>query len=128
MDLNSLRRKARYIAKARLVETGLTIYREEIKAEIPFNVSGIKEYINQPFKHYTRKIELLLEGIEEALRQATYIGFTTFQTHPKDHVIGYHYFEIEMEGEKVYFNIQLTVQHKLYLYALTETIDWDKLQ
>lgn len=125
MDLNLLRRTARNRVKVDLVMKGVGIFREEIGAEIRFNMAGIKECINQPFNPYRDKLLLLLDGLEEALANAVYIGFTTYQTHPKEHVAGYHYFETAIGGKTAYFNIQVTVQNRCFLYSITETLHWD---
>ncbi|MDR6807168.1 hypothetical protein J2Y45_004498 [Dyadobacter sp. BE34] len=128
MDFKTLRRLAKERAKEKLVVTNTGIYREELDAEIKFNMAGIKECINQPFSPYLDKINLIMDGLEEALATATYIGFTTYQTHPKEHVLGYHYLETEIGGSTAYFNIQVTVQKQHFLYSITETLHWDPLE
>ncbi|GGH44659.1 hypothetical protein GCM10007423_43020 [Dyadobacter endophyticus] len=85
MDLNHLRRVARKRVKEDLVAKNVGIFRDEFGAEIKFNMSGIKECINQLFNSYPDKLQLLMEGLEEALASAVYLGFT----HPKEHVAGY---------------------------------------
>ncbi|QRR03809.1 LPD3 domain-containing protein [Dyadobacter sandarakinus] len=128
MDLNLLRRVARERVKVDLVATEIGIYRKELDAEIKFNMSGVKECINQPFDPYPDKILLLIEGLEDALRGARYVGFTSHQNHPKQHVIGYHFFETEIGGKTAYFNIQFTVQNRYFLYSITESIRWETLE
>ncbi|RRA99478.1 LPD3 domain-containing protein [Larkinella rosea] len=121
-DLNQARKIAKAKAVERLVKTRLTIYREEIDAEIRFNVKGIKECINQPFSNYIAKIDLVRDNIEEALKTAKYVGFTDKQTHPKAHILGYHFFETTIAGETAYFNVQVTIQNELYLYSVTQEV------
>ncbi|SEJ09988.1 hypothetical protein SAMN05216327_10662 [Dyadobacter sp. SG02] len=128
MDLKTLRRLAKERTRLDLVVQGVGIYRKELDAEIRFNMAGMKECINQPFNPYADKINLLISGLEEALACATYLGFTTFQTHPKPHVLGYHYFKTEIGGKTAYFNIQMTVQKQHFLYSITETLHWDQLE
>jgi len=128
MDLGDLRKEAKERVKKELIEPGVTIYREELKGGIGFNVAGIKEAINQPFDQYFQKILLIHKGLEDSLRSAKYIGYTSHQTHHKAHVLGYHYFETEIGGVTAYFNIQYTVQKKFFLYSITETIRFDKLE
>jgi hypothetical protein len=109
MDLNALRRLAKERVKTDLVATGEGIYRQELEGEIRFNMAGVKECINQPFNPYQDKIFLLILGLEDSLKKATYIGFTSNQNHRKQHVIGYHFFETKIGGKIAYFNIQMTV-------------------
>ncbi|WP_353717980.1 hypothetical protein [Dyadobacter sp. 676] len=59
-----------------LVAKGIGVYRKELDAEIRSNMVGAKECINQPFSPYLDKINLLINGLEEALDSATYLGFT----------------------------------------------------
>ena len=128
MHLNLLRKEAKERVKIELIEKGIGIYRNELNAEIKFNISGIKECINQPFNRYQDKVELIIFGLEKALIEAEYMGYTEYQTHPKEHVVGYHYFKTEIGGTTAYFNVQLTIQKKFFLYSITESINLDSLQ
>jgi hypothetical protein len=128
MDLNLLRKKAKERIKIELVGGGIGIYREELKAEIRFNISGMKECINQPFNPYQDKILLLISGLENSLKEATYVGYTSNQNHRKQHVVGYHFFETQIGGKTAYFNIQMTVQNQFFLYSITESIRWETLE
>jgi hypothetical protein len=125
MDLNLLRRIAKERLREDLVAKGVGIYRKELGAEIRFSMVGVKECINQPFCLYVDKINLLIDGLEEALANALHLGFTDYQTHPKSHVLGYHYFETQIGGETAYFNIQVTVQKQYFLYSITEKLHWE---
>jgi len=128
MDLHSLRRSAKERLKTDLVAKGAAVYRQELGAEIRFNMAGVKECINQPFNPYQDKILLLIQGLEDSLRKATYVGFTSNQNHQKQHVIGYHFFETQIRGKTAYFNIQMTVQNQFFLYSITESIRWETLE
>ena len=128
MDLNFLRRMARDRVKRDLVAENVGIYRAELDADIKFNMVGIKECINQPFHLYQDKILLLIEGLEDSLKEATYVGFTSNQNHRKQHVVGYHFFETQIGGKIAYFNVQMTVQNQFFLYSITESIRWETLE
>jgi hypothetical protein len=84
----------------------------------------MKECINQPFNPYQDKILLLIEGLENSLKEAAYVGFTSNQNHRKQHVVGYHFFKTQIGGKTAYFNIQMTVQNQFFLYSITESIRW----
>ncbi|MCF0049823.1 hypothetical protein LXM25_07540 [Dyadobacter sp. LJ53] len=128
MDLNFLRRMARDRVRVDLVAKNVGIYRAELNAEIRFSMAGVKECINQPFNPYQDKILLLIQGLEDSLKGATYVGFTSNQNHRKQHVIGYHFFETQIGGKIAYFNIQMTVQNQFFLYSITESIRWETLE
>lgn len=124
MNLNQLRKEVLEKAKNEIIKKRVTVFREELQANIEFNISGIKECINQPCSHnvFMAKMELISDRLEEALIMAQYIGYTDHQTHPKEHVLGYHYFETQHRNIVLYFNVQLTVQKKLILYSITEKV------
>ena len=128
MDLNNLRRLAKERVKNDLVTKGIGIYRQELGGEIRFNMAGLKECINQPFDPYQEKILLLIDGLEQALIEAVYVGFTSNQNHRRQHVVGYHFFETQIGRRAAYFNIQLTVQDQYFLYSITESIRWETLE
>ncbi|PSL26199.1 LPD3 domain-containing protein [Dyadobacter jiangsuensis] len=128
MDLNLLRRMAKDRVRLDLVTKNVGIFRTELGGEIEFNMAGVKECINQPFNPYRDKILLLIDGLEEALGSAAYVGFTSQQNHPRPHVVGYHFFETQIGGKTAYFNIQLTVQNRYFLYSITESIRWETLE
>lgn len=128
MDLHSLRRSAKECLKVNLVMKGAGVYRQELRAEIRFNMTGVKECINQPFNPYQDKILLLIQGLEGSLKEAIYVGFTSNQNHRKQHVIGYHFFETKIGGKTAYFNVQMTVQNQFFLYPTTESIRWETLE
>ena len=58
MHLNLLRKEAKERVKIELIEKGIGIYRNELNAEIKFNISGIKECINQPLTVIRIKLNL----------------------------------------------------------------------
>lgn len=123
MDLRTLRRSTLEKVKHELIKKGVVVYRRELKDYIQFNVSGLKECINQPCSNevFFDKIELISDRLVIALKTAEYMGYTEYQTHPKEHVVGYHYLKTKVQGDiPLYFNIQHTVQGKLVLYSITE--------
>ena len=63
---------------------------------ITLSVGGIKEWVNQPHKHYIKKNELLL-SIDEVIRSAHYIG-SGKDKHNKS--ITMHLFETQINNEK----------------------------
>lgn len=122
MDLGQLRKTILEKVKNEIINQKISVYRNELQASIEFNISGIKECINQPCSAHVfpAKLSLIADSLIEALTTAEYIGYTTYQTHPKEHVLGYHYFKTQLGGVTLYFNVQLTVQKKLILYSITE--------
>lgn len=127
MDLAEYRRKTLIELKESIIKKGIKVYREELKDYIEFTGKGIQECLHQPIYNnpelYLEKMKLIERKLEESLRTAIYLGFTEHQTHPKPHILGYHYFETKTEsGASLYFNVQLTIQRKLVLYSITQSI------
>jgi hypothetical protein len=127
MDLTEYRKKILIELKETVVRKGVTVYRDEIKGHIEFTGKGIQECINQPIYNdtnlYLEKMELLERNLRSSLEEAEYVGFSEYQTHPKPHILGYHYFRTKTKsGSSLYFNVQLTVQKKLVLYSITQII------
>ena len=65
------RKEIKEIAKALLV--GQVLSHPYFPHDIYINVSGIKEWLNQPHKHYTEKNEALLR-LPELLCESEYLG------------------------------------------------------
>lgn len=122
MDLGQLRKTILEKVKSEIINQKISVYRNELQASIEFNISGIKECINQPCSTHVfiTKLNLIADHLIETLETAEYIGYTTYQTHPKEHVLGYHYFKTQLGGVTLYFNVQVTTQKKLILYTITE--------
>jgi hypothetical protein len=122
VDISVGRMVARAAAADRLVKNKVVVYHAGLGASIMFTTKGIKECINQPFKHYREKLALIFQGLEEALEHSTYdhcpeppdLG-------KKDHVVSYHYFETTIAGFPAYFNVQLTKQGDYVLYTITDS-------
>ena len=86
-----IRKEAEYLKETLLTNDGFG-------HEVTISGAGIKEWINQPHKHYREKNELLLK-LEETFNKAQYIGSTTDKK-PRPNVANNHIFEIELCGEK----------------------------
>lgn len=122
-DLRSLRGDALKSAMEKIVKPAVLVYREELQASIGFTRRGIKECINQPFRHFVPKLEMIRDNLELSLRNSVYEGFQETVKGGKEHVKGYHYFRTEIANHPAYFNVELTVQNKLILYTITDSIN-----
>lgn len=117
--------------KMAIIGKGIVVYREELtfnskSGNIEFTVKGFKECMNQSgiSDYYYIKMKLIedTDRLLELLRTAEYINYTDYQTHPKPHVLGYHYLKTVVDNVDLYFNIQLTVQKQLILHSITASI------
>ena len=67
---------------------------------------------------YQDKVELIIFGLEKALIEAEYMGYTEYQTHPKEHVVGYHYFKTEIGGTTAYLMYSLPYRKSSFFIRL----------
>ncbi|HIS10714.1 MAG TPA: hypothetical protein IAA77_05700 [Candidatus Avibacteroides excrementipullorum] len=88
-------RRAEIKAEARKF-LNTVLVNESYGKPITLSVGGIKEWVNQPHKHYIKKNELLL-SIDEVIRSAHYIG-SGKDEHNKS--ITMHLFETQINNEK----------------------------
>lgn len=85
----------------------------------PVKLSGksVKEFLNQPHKHYREKNELLLD-IKQAFRTAKYLGINTEYALPR--LVASHIFEIELCHEKSWLIVREYDQGQLFLYSCSD--------
>jgi SPP1 gp7 family putative phage head morphogenesis protein len=85
-----------YWAKENLQQK--SVLHPDLNKEIIFSGGGIKEYLNQPHKHFYEK-NALIKDIENVLKNAEYRGYNVY--HKKNKLIAYsHIFETTINGEK----------------------------
>ena len=99
------RKEIRDEAKRILLERPL--YHPYFPHDIYINVSGIKEWLNQPHKHYAEKNEALLQ-LPELLLSSEYLGA---KTDPKgrDYIRNGHIFKTTIAEEASWIIISETV-------------------
>lgn len=78
----------------------------------------VKEFLNQPHKHYRHKNELLLD-IKRIFISATYIGFNP--TYAKKGLKCSHVFEIELCQEKSWLIVREYEDGRCFLYSCSDS-------
>lgn len=124
MDLGQLRKIILEKVKDEIINPKISVYRDELQANIEFTISDIKECINQPCSTpvFIIKLNLIADHLIESLTVAEYMGYTTYQTHTKAHILGCHYFKTQLGDVVLHFNVQFTTQKKRILYTITEKV------
>ncbi|GHT25566.1 hypothetical protein AGMMS4957_20590 [Bacteroidia bacterium] len=103
-------------AKENLIAT--TIYHKGLGQEIHFTVSGIKEYLNQPHKHYYEK-NRLIKNIVRIIEEALYYGEAP-DKHGNTNTYFY-YLKTQIENEDSYIVIKHTKHNNQYaLYSVVD--------
>ena len=69
-----------------------SIYHDVFGKNIEFTVKGIKEYLNQPHKHYFEKNQMI-KNIKKVLKRSEYKGFTKYNGRIS------HIFEIKIKDD-----------------------------
>lgn len=95
--------------------TQKTFYNSEFDKEIKLYNSGIKEWINQPHKHYVKKNELLLD-IENVIKNAKYKGDSTYKGYSS------HIFETTINGDKTWIIATEINGRGVAIYSISDSI------
>lgn len=90
----------------------------DLDKPITFTTKGIKEYLNQPHKHYTEKNELIAT-MPNVLKNATYKGFG--ENIKNNEATNFHLFEIEILEDKSYLIVKENTAGVLQFYSISDS-------
>ena len=117
-DIKQARKEVQEWAKKEIV--GKSFLNKEMGKEIEITSTGIKEALNQPHKYIREKNESIrdLERIIHISNRVLY--------RPDDKgnqmVVGYHYLEFDLAGEKSYIVVRETKDGRLMFYSVVDKI------
>lgn len=118
IDVKQARKEVQEWAKREVV--GKSFLNQEIGKEIEVTSTGIKEALNQPHKYIREKNEAI-RNIKQIIHEAHRVLYR-----PDDKgnqmVVGYHYLEFELAGEKSYIVIRETKDGRLMFYSVVDKI------
>lgn len=98
---------------------GEVLRNRDFDKDIVITNKGLKEFLNQPHKHFAEKNELV-KNIHSVLQYSEYIGVSDY--HKDDKFIKYsHVFEIELGGEKTWLIAREDVTGKVTLYSVSDS-------
>ena len=122
MEIHSAIRQRRKKIKdeAKRILIGRVLYHPYFPHDIYINVSGIKEWLNQPHKHYAVKNEALLQ-LPELLLSSEYLGS---EPDPKgrDYIIASHLFKIQIAGEDSWIIVNETIWNECWVHSISDNI------
>lgn len=113
-----LRREHQKEAKENLVTKDASVKRKELDKPITFNVSGVKELINQPHKHYYEK-NSLVRNLDTILKTAKYLGSHDFKA--KLPFIQNHIFEIEINSERSFIIVKEKETGEMICHSISDS-------
>ena len=112
MDAKATRHKAAFLK-------GTKISHPEFSREIGITGKSIKEWTNQPFKHFYEKNRMLLD-IENAIKETSYLGAVPY--HKSDDVKWSHIFETEIQGSKAWIIVREYTWGDITLHSISDSL------
>ena len=112
------RKVIREMAKTLLV--GHVLSHPYFPHDIYINMSGIKEWLNQPHKHYAEKNEALLQ-LPELLMESEYLGS---EPDPKgrDYIIASHLFKTQIANDNSWIIVNETIWDECWVHSVSDNI------
>ena len=98
---------------------GTKISHPEFSREIEITGKSIKEWTNQPFKHFYEKNRMLLD-IENAIKETSYLGAVPY--HKSDDVKWSHIFETEIQGSKAWIIVREYTWGDITLHSISDSM------
>lgn len=89
--------------------------------DIEISAKGIKEYLNQPHKHYFEKNELV-KTLPSVIEDAKYVKRIPYHKDNK-YIAASHAYSIVINGETSHLIIRETKDGKYYFYSISDGID-----
>lgn len=96
--------------------TNQTFYNKNFKNEITITNTNIKEWLNQPFKHYEEKNELLV-NIGDTIKSSEYLGYKT-DLHDSKYKV--HIFETFIHGEKAWIIVRESPTGECHIHSISD--------
>ena len=109
-------RRKNILANTKENLTKQTFKHPKIDKAIKIYVKGIKEWLNQPHKHYSEKNEMLL-NIGDILNKSTYKGYNTYKGFVS------HIFETILCGEKTWIIVTEQSGRGLAIHSISDNAD-----
>ena len=96
------------------------LYHPYFPHDIYINVSGIKEWLNQPHKHYAEKNEALLQ-LPDLLLSSEYLGS---EPDPKgrDYIIASHLFKTQIADDTSWIIVNETIWNECWVHSISDNI------
>lgn len=118
-ELDEIRERRKEIAKEAGQLTKEALVNDRFGQNVVITKKAIKEWLNQPHKHYAQKNEMLL-NIKINFRQAEYIGWTTYHKN-NPMILKSHIFEIQLSGDNSYIIVLEDVNGRFALHSISDS-------
>ena len=118
-ELEEVRQRRKEIAREAEPLTNETLTNDGLEQQIIVTKKAIKEWLNQPHKHYAEKNEMLLD-IKAILANSKYLGRIDDYKNKKD-IEGLHLFETEINGDKTWIIVREYKFGRMALYSISDS-------
>ena len=98
---------------------GQTVVPESFGKQIAFTTKGIKEYLNQPHKHYQEKNELI-RTMPEIIKNAKYAGRAPYHKE-NNYIVASHIFETSINNDKTWLIAREDVEGVINFYSISDS-------
>lgn len=112
------RKQIREITKSLLI--GQVLSHPYFPHDIYINMSGIKEWLNQPHRHYAEKNEALI-NLASLLYESEYLGAVS-DPKGRDYIASSHLFEIQLAEEKSWIVVNETIWNECWVHSISDNI------
>ena len=121
-EIRQRRKEIKEEAKALLVEQVLSHH--YFPHDIRINVSGIKEWLNQPHKHYAEKNEALLR-LPELLNDSEYLD-SVADPKGRDYIVASHLFKTKIAEADSWIIVNETIWNEFLIHSVSDNIPYTK--
>ncbi len=106
--------------EAKRILLGKVLYHPYFPHDIYINVSGIKEWLNQPHKHYAEKNEALLQ-LPELVLSSEYLGA---EPDPKgrDYIVASHIFKTQIADDRSWIIVNENIWNECWVHSISDNI------
>ena len=119
-EIRQRRKEIKEEAKALLVEQVLS--HPYFPHDIRINVSGIKEWLNQPHKHYAEKNEALLR-LPELLNDSEYLD-SVADPKGRDYIVASHLFKTKIAEADSWIIVNETIWNEFLIHSVSDNIPY----
>ena len=124
-EIRQRRKIIREEAKALLV--GQVLSHPYFPHDIYINVSGIKEWLNQPHRHYAEKNEALL-NLPKLMQESEYLD-SVADPKGRDYIVASHLFKTKIAEADSWIIVNETIWSEFLVHSISDNIPYtnDKL-
>ena len=119
-EIRRRRKEIREEAKALLV--GQVLSHPYFPHDIYINVSGIKEWLNQPHKHYAEKNEALL-NLPKLMQESEYLD-SVADPKERDYIVASHLFKTKIAEADSWIIVNETIWSEFLVHSVSDNIPY----